>query len=64
MDLDKLLETIGENVTQEFKNRYDDLVKITKLQKGFADDSDYMRGLYNGLEMACSVIQKREAIYK
>lgn len=64
LDLSGFLETIENSITEEFKKRYDQLVEITKIQKESADYNEYMRGLYNGLEMACSVIQKREANYK
>ncbi|OGM08918.1 hypothetical protein A2Z67_05705 [Candidatus Woesebacteria bacterium RBG_13_36_22] len=62
--MDEIIKNLENIITEEFKKRYDDLVKITKMQEEFANQNDYMRGLYNGLEMACSVIQKRETNYK
>jgi hypothetical protein len=58
LDLSEFLETIENSITEEFKKRYAELIKAAEDQK------EYQRGLYNGLEMACSIIQKREANYK
>ncbi len=49
-----------------FKKKLDDLINIHDIQgqKGTWNYDVYNLGLYNGLEMALSIMQERESVFK
>lgn len=52
--LEKTLQ-LAKNITE---------LKNVQGQEGTWDNDDYMRGLYNGLELSSSILQQREPKYK
>ena len=48
------------------RNRLQALRNVVKIQghKGNWDYNEYMRGMYNGLELALAIMENREPIYK
>ena len=48
------------------QQRVSDLMRLKEIQgkAGNWDYDEYMRGLYNGLELAAAVMEDREPLYK
>lgn len=48
------------------KNKIQQVRELVNIQgsKGNWDSSDYMTGLFNGLEMSLSILEKREPVFR
>jgi hypothetical protein len=62
----KLLKGTSKGVLIEHKKRMESANDLLKLQgqDGTWDEDEYLRGMYNGLELVISVLEGRMARYK